>query len=84
MNEIYIKIFRNTMSSHNYHIFRVNSKKKFSLCIFYSLFLRSIQHFVGGYFVTKSYDVVGGSRFMYRQRWPHVYEMQELVVKLRM
>jgi len=30
MREIYIKILRNTMLSHDYHIFRVNSKKNFS------------------------------------------------------
>ena len=34
MNERDIKILRNTMLSHDYHIFRINSKKKFSPCNF--------------------------------------------------
>ena len=44
MREIYIKILRNTMLSHNYYIFRINSKNslrvwRFSIClsVMYSL-----------------------------------------------
>ena len=32
MREIYIKILRNTILFHDYHIFKINSKKNFSSC----------------------------------------------------
>jgi len=39
MREIYIKILRNIMAHNYYYIFRVNSKKNFSSCIFHFFLL---------------------------------------------